>query len=163
MSFSLCSIIIKNRLDTLRNIYLYKHDNFTSYTKMPKKASNQNVKKNKNISAQDSNLAPVFLGPNDQIYIKIHAKPGAKESEIVDIISDAIDIQIAARPVDGEANSELVRFIAEILCIKKTEINLVKGLKSREKTLSIMKNNLTVENVLEKLKLLSKKNSMETS
>ncbi|XP_023223927.1 uncharacterized protein LOC111625122 isoform X2 [Centruroides sculpturatus] len=120
------------------------------YSKMPKKGLNKKTERSKTTCNQDTDLCPVYIGSNDQIFIKIHAKPSAKVNEITGI-TDVVDIQISARPVDGEANSELIRFIAETLCIKKTEVDVVKGLKSREKTVSVVKNNLTIESVLEKL------------
>jgi uncharacterized protein len=59
-----------------------------------------------------------------------------------------LDVRIDAPPVDGEANAELVSFIAEVLSIRpgllqqllgvrKSDVSLVSGAKSRQKTLLI--------------------------
>lgn len=43
-----------------------------------------------------------------------------------DISNEGIGIKIAAAPVDGEANSELIKFISKLFGIRKSDINLDK-------------------------------------
>lgn len=47
------------------------------------------------------------------IGIHILAKPGAKQTGITDITTDAVGVQIAAPAREGEANATLVQFIAK--------------------------------------------------
>lgn len=42
------------------------------------------------------------------------------------VSTEAVEIAIAAPPVDGEANVELIRFLAEVLELKKSHISLDK-------------------------------------
>lgn len=42
------------------------------------------------------------------------------------VSTEAVEVAIAAPPVDGEANVELVRFLAEVLDLKKSHIFLEK-------------------------------------
>ena len=51
----------------------------------------------------------------DGVRIQVHAQPGAKRTEIVGVHGDALKIRIAAIPEDGEANAELLEFIARLL------------------------------------------------
>lgn len=44
------------------------------------------------------------------------------------VSTEAVEVAIAAPPVDGEANVELVRFLAEVLDLKKSHIFLDKVL-----------------------------------
>lgn len=39
---------------------------------------------------------------------------------------EAVEVAISAPPVDGEANMELIRFLAEVLELKKSHISLDK-------------------------------------
>lgn len=39
---------------------------------------------------------------------------------------EAVEVAISAPPVDGEANVELIRFLAEVLELKKSHISLDK-------------------------------------
>lgn len=48
------------------------------------------------------------------IKINFHAKPGAKTSSLSDISEEGIGIRIGAPPKDGEANSELVEYLAQV-------------------------------------------------
>ncbi|OWA53388.1 putative UPF0235 protein C15orf40-like protein [Hypsibius exemplaris] len=84
-------------------------------------------------SSPASSPAAVKLTANGSIAISIHAKPNAKESSIAGLSDAAVEVQISAPPKDGEANSELVRFMADILGLKKSQVALDKGSKSREK------------------------------
>ena len=58
--------------------------------------------------------------------INIRAKPGSKENAIVDVLDDAISVKIAAPPVDGESNKELVSYISELLKLKTRDVVLDK-------------------------------------
>ena len=65
--------------------------------------------------------------------------PRAGRNKIVGVMSDqVIKIQVAAAPVDGEANEKLVKFLAEILDVPKSRIEIVAGLSSREKLISVL-------------------------
>ena len=50
---------------------------------------------------------------------------------------DAVKIRIAAAPVDGAANDELIRFLAERLRISRTAIGITAGHTSRRKNITI--------------------------
>lgn len=43
-----------------------------------------------------------------------------------DISSEGIGVQINAPPVEGEANTELVKFLSKVLGIRKSDLNLDK-------------------------------------
>lgn len=44
----------------------------------------------------------------------------------LDIGTDGVGVQIAAPPMDGEANAELVRFLAKALNLRKSDVSLEK-------------------------------------
>lgn len=68
--------------------------------------------------------------------IAVHAKPRAKTSRIV-AVGEVVEVALAAPPVDGAANDELVRFLAEVLEVPKSSIELVRGQSSRHKQVSV--------------------------
>lgn len=43
-----------------------------------------------------------------------------------DIQPDAINVRIAAPPVDGEANKELIKYISKTLNLRQSDVNLDK-------------------------------------
>uniref|UniRef100_A0A914DP66 Uncharacterized protein n=1 Tax=Acrobeloides nanus TaxID=290746 RepID=A0A914DP66_9BILA len=93
----------------------------------------------------------ISLNKTGQIVLKIHAKPGAKKSIVTDIGTQEIGIAIAAPPREGQANEELVETIARILGLKKSEISLDKGTKSRSKILMVESKKLSIDQVRERL------------
>ncbi|KAK6642870.1 hypothetical protein RUM43_004372 [Polyplax serrata] len=110
------------------------------------------AKKGSKVQAVEKNIGPVFADKNGNIVVQVLAKPGAKVNGITGIEEEGVGVQINARPVDGEANSELVSYISTVFGLKKSEITLDRGMKSRQKVLLISKKNLTVGDVIEKLK-----------
>jgi uncharacterized protein YggU (UPF0235/DUF167 family) len=43
-----------------------------------------------------------------------------------DIGSEAVSVQISAPPVEGEANTELVKYMAAVLGLRKSDVSLDK-------------------------------------
>lgn len=75
---------------------------------------------------------------NRGILLKVKVIPNAGKSEIVGLENDELKIRLAAAPEKGEANEELIRIIAKILSIGKSNVEVVKGGKSRHKQLIIL-------------------------
>ncbi|KAG8189624.1 hypothetical protein JTE90_009555 [Oedothorax gibbosus] len=124
---------------------------------MPKaKKNNDSKNKDKKQQLLPVEKGAVYCSTKNEIIIKVHAKPGAKESGITDISNEAVGVQISAPPVDGEANKELLRFLAEILNLKKSELSLEKGSRSKDKTVVICGTATTLDTVLTKLTDVSK-------
>ncbi|XP_010882085.1 UPF0235 protein C15orf40 homolog isoform X2 [Esox lucius] len=94
---------------------------------------------------------PVSRDKNGVVTIAVHAKPGSKQNAITDVSFEAVGVAIAAPPTDGEANAELVRYFSKVLELKRSEVILDKGSRSREKIVKVS-GSLTPEQVLERLK-----------
>ena len=73
---------------------------------------------------------------NDLLLI-CHLQPGAKKSEFAGLHGDALKIRIQAPPVDGKANAELIRFLAQAFAVSKRDVELVSGELNRHKRLRI--------------------------
>lgn len=71
------------------------------------------------------------------IILRIHAQPKASRSEVVGLhgTPPRLKVRIAAPPVDGEANEELVRFFKKLLRGPGVRISLLKGSTSKTKEL----------------------------
>jgi uncharacterized protein (TIGR00251 family) len=67
----------------------------------------------------------------------VHVQPRAKKSEIAGRHGDALKVRLQAPPVDGAANEELVRLLAEQLGIARRAVTITGGLTSRRKTVEI--------------------------
>ena len=71
--------------------------------------------------------------------IAIRVTPRAKKSQIVSILSDStIKIKLAAPPVEGKANEELIRFLAKVFKVRKSELEIVAGKTGRDKLVTVL-------------------------
>jgi uncharacterized protein (TIGR00251 family) len=70
-------------------------------------------------------------------WLRLRVQPRAPRTEIVGEHDGALRIRVAAPPVDGEANHELVRFIAKKLRIAPSRVSIVSGEAGRNKRIRI--------------------------
>ena len=78
-----------------------------------------------------------FLITNDSIRIEIKAIPGSSKNEIAGIRDKRLCLRIAAAPEDGKANACLCSFLAKTLGCAKRDVAIIKGEKSRLKTVEV--------------------------
>ena len=72
------------------------------------------------------------------LYLKIKAKPQSAKTVLVSILEDGTwKIDIAAPPVKGKANKELISYLSELLGVAENNIIIVSGLTSRDKLVHI--------------------------
>ncbi len=72
-----------------------------------------------------------------RIRIRVRIQPGAQRNELLGWNpAGELRIKIAAPPREGEANKELVAFLAKRFGVAKREIEIVSGEKSRTKLVS---------------------------
>jgi len=71
--------------------------------------------------------------------LAVRVTPRASHNEVVEVMSDGtVRIRITASPVDGEANEKLVSFLAEVLNVPKSRLEIVAGLSGRDKLISVL-------------------------
>jgi len=69
--------------------------------------------------------------------VKIYVRPGAAGTRVEGIYKDRIKIRVSAPPEKGKANKELIKFIAGILSIPKSCIDITSGKTSNYKEIQI--------------------------
>jgi uncharacterized protein len=74
----------------------------------------------------------------DAVRFEVHARPRAKKSKLMGIREGRLDVSIAAPPVDGAANEELVRTLAKALGVSKSSVQVVRGDASRTKLVEVV-------------------------
>lgn len=74
----------------------------------------------------------------------------ASKSEIVGELGGALKVRIAAPPVDGAANAELVKLLSKTFNVSKSAVEIVSGQTSRTKQVKI--SDLKVERFREIIK-----------
>jgi hypothetical protein len=64
-------------------------------------------------------------------------QPRAARTELAGRHGDALKIRLASPPVDGAANDELLRFLAETLEVTARSVVLLSGQSSRRKVVAV--------------------------
>ncbi|XP_015109142.1 UPF0235 protein C15orf40 homolog [Diachasma alloeum] len=104
-----------------------------------------------------SQSGPVTTDKDGNVVIQIRTKPGAKHSNITGISDEGVGVAISAPPVEGEANSELMKYLSSVLGVRKSDVSIDRGSRCRQKTLIVT--GCTAPAVLEKLKAEIKSDS----
>ena len=69
--------------------------------------------------------------------ISVKVVPGASKTVIVGFEGDFVKIRLAAPPVDGKANRELIDYISKLLSVPKSKVHIQSGLTSKRKVIRI--------------------------
>jgi len=67
----------------------------------------------------------------------VRVQPRAARSELAGEHGGALRVRVAAPPVEGEANKELVRFLAAALGVPRSAVRIVAGQTAREKRVEV--------------------------
>jgi uncharacterized protein (TIGR00251 family) len=73
----------------------------------------------------------------DTITFVCKVKPNAKKTLILGVNNESLHIALHAPPVDGAANSTLIKFLAEFFNLPSRDINLLRGKRARIKLIAI--------------------------
>ena len=72
-----------------------------------------------------------------QVRIAVMGHPGAKRNEVLRFEEGVWHLKIAAPPVEGKANKELIEYLSEILDISKSRIIIEKGAAGHRKLIAL--------------------------
>ncbi|QUJ67032.1 YggU family protein [Photobacterium sp. GJ3] len=71
------------------------------------------------------------------LVIRFYVQPKASRDQLVGTHGDEIKIAITAPPVDGKANSHLIKFLAKQFKVAKSQVTIEKGETGRHKQIRI--------------------------
>jgi len=70
--------------------------------------------------------------------LAVRVTPRASKDEIVEVLSDGtVKVHLVAPPVEGKANEALIKFMAKILDVPPSRVNVVAGASGRDKLISV--------------------------
>jgi uncharacterized protein (TIGR00251 family) len=71
--------------------------------------------------------------------LAVRVAPRASRNRIAEVLSDGtVKIQLTAAPVEAEANKQLVEFLAKILKVPKSNLEIVAGATGRNKLITVL-------------------------
>ena len=65
-------------------------------------------------------------------------QPRSSKNEVTGIYNNALKIRLTSPPVDGAANKACIRFFSKLLEVSPSEITIVQGFSSRNKTIEVI-------------------------
>jgi uncharacterized protein (TIGR00251 family) len=71
------------------------------------------------------------------VIFKITVQPRASRNEIVGLQGDALKVKLTAHPVEGAANRLCVAFLAKSLGVRKSDVEIIQGKRSRAKNVLV--------------------------
>jgi len=82
--------------------------------------------------------APWMRVSVDEVVIEVAARPRASRRGVVRATPDALVIALNSAPEKGNANVELIEFLADQLRVPRSAVMIVRGETSRRKTVRII-------------------------
>jgi uncharacterized protein (TIGR00251 family) len=70
-----------------------------------------------------------------RLTVRVH--PRARRTALAGRFGEAYKMDLAAPPVDGKANGECIRFLAELVDVPRSRVRIVTGLTNRTKVVEI--------------------------
>jgi hypothetical protein len=93
---------------------------------------------------------PVSVKPHaDGCLLAVRAQPGARRDGVTGEQAGALRVSVTAPPEDGRANAALVEVLREWLGLKRSQVELVGGRTSRNKT--VLVRGLTPDELTERI------------
>ena len=86
-------------------------------------------------------------GSETKILVRVY--PSAARSEIVGFADGVLQVRVAAPPIKGQANKELITVLSKALAVGKGALAIVKGHTTRRKVIAIA--GLTQEDIIRRL------------
>ncbi len=69
--------------------------------------------------------------------IRVRVQPGARRDDIAGLVGGCLRVRVSPPARDGKANQAIVRLLSGVLDVSRSRVRIVKGQKSRDKTVVI--------------------------
>lgn len=83
------------------------------------------------------------LGARGEVYLRVKVRPAMGKSEtagsLIDENGETIKINIAAAPVKGRANQELVKFLSKEFNVLKNNVKIISGGNDKVKLVKLVR------------------------
>ncbi len=80
---------------------------------------------------------PNIISTPDGIIFNVYVQPRASRNELCGICGEELKLRLTSPPVEGSANKMCIQYLADVLGIAKSRVAIVRGEKSRHKTVKI--------------------------
>jgi uncharacterized protein (TIGR00251 family) len=70
---------------------------------------------------------PAVLLEGDELVLHLMIQPKASRDQIIGLHGDELKVAITAPPVDGQANSHLIKYLAKQCKVAKGQVRILRG------------------------------------
>ncbi|MBF0274148.1 MAG: YggU family protein [Nitrospinae bacterium] len=75
----------------------------------------------------------ITVNSDGNLLLKLYIQPNAPRNQVIGIHNDRLKLKISSPAIENAANQECVKYLSSLLKTGKSNIQLVKGHKSRNK------------------------------
>ena len=79
----------------------------------------------------------MFREANGAVTFAVKIVARTSRNELAGVEGEALKIRLTAPPVEGKANEALVKFLAEVLSVSRSQVEIVSGEKSKHKIVRV--------------------------
>ncbi len=72
-----------------------------------------------------------------QATLSVRVQPRASRNEVAGLVGETLKIRLTAPPVEGEANAACLKFLADLLDLAPSRLEILRGERSRTKVIRI--------------------------
>jgi len=83
------------------------------------------------------------------VFVSVRVYPDATKNEVVGFRGGVWQVRVAAPPVKGKANKELISFLSKVLGVGKSSVSIAQGHTSRSKLIAV--DGLTQQEIMKRL------------
>ena len=73
----------------------------------------------------------------ETITVSVRVHPGTSREDVTLLADGSLDVRLRARAVEGQANMGLVQLLADRLGLRRRDVEIVAGERSRQKRVSL--------------------------
>jgi uncharacterized protein (TIGR00251 family) len=77
------------------------------------------------------------MGVGETITVSVRVHPGASREEVALLPDGSLDVRLRARAVEGQANAGLIDLLAQRLDLRRRDVEIVSGVRSRQKVVRL--------------------------
>ena len=88
------------------------------------------------MSWQHDRMTSVMM-QKESVRIVVRVQPNASQNSVVSFQDGVLRVRIAAPPIKGKANQELVEFLSDLLGVSKGSLSIEKGMNAKTKTIAV--------------------------
>lgn len=78
-----------------------------------------------------------FTAQDGAVTFAVRVQPRASKSALAGEVEGALKIRLAAPPVDGAANEELIAFLAKLLAVPRRHVSILSGATAKYKIIRV--------------------------